>query len=187
LDSIFSGLITSKTRVRILMGLFMNPERRAYLRELASELAASPGQVKGELENLAEAGLLASERQGRQLYFRANTQHPLFPELHSMVRKALGMDRILDSIVERLGDLDAAFVLDDYAEGKDSGIIDLLLVGNPDERNLADLVRKTERYVERKIRTLVLTRDEYDRLKARLAARPQLPLWAAIHTSGAAP
>jgi len=177
LSSVFSGLITSKTRVRILMGLFLNPDRRAYLRELASEFASSPSQIKGELENLTEAGLLASERQGRQLYFRANPGHPLFPELHSMVRKALGMDRIVESIVGRLGDLEAAYVIDDYAEGRDTGIIDLVLVGRPDERNLTDLVRKTERYIERKIRTLVLTREEHEGMKTRLATRPQLPLW----------
>lgn len=177
MKTIFSGLITSKMRVRILMRLFLNPDRQAYLRELASEFGASSSQVREELRQLQQAGLLTSTKKGRQILYRANDTHPLFPELQSMVRKALGMDRILDSIIQRLGNLEQAWLLDDYAEGKDTGIIDLLLVGKVDERSLADIVRKTERYIGRKIRTLVLGRDEYRRLLPSLTERPQLLLW----------
>ncbi len=174
---LFSGLITSKTRIRILMRLFLNPEGNAYLRELADEFAVSPSQVKEELSQLSGAGLLESEKHGRQIHYRANTQHPLFPELHSMVHKALGMDRIIDSVIGRLGRLELAFLLDDYAEGKDTGIIDLGLVGDIDRANLIDLVGKTERYIGRKIRTLVLTPEEYERMYLVLKKRPLLPLW----------
>ena len=179
---LFSGLITSKTRIRILMRLFLNPEGNAYLRELAEEFAVSPSQVKEELSQLSGAGLLESEKQGRQIHYRANTRHPLFPELHSMVHKALGMDRIIDSVIERLGRLEFAFLLDDYAEGKDTGIIDLGLVGDIDQTNLVDLVGKTERYIGRKIRTLVLSPEEYARMRPVLKKRPMLPLWVSQET-----
>lgn len=175
--SLFSGLITSKLRVRILMRLFLNPSRQVYLRELASDFDASTGQVRDELLKLHQAGLLTSNRSGRQVMYRADTRHPLFPELQSMVRKALGMDRILESIVERLGNLERVLLLDDYAEGKDTGIIDLVLIGDIDQRNLGDIVAKTERYIGRKIRSLVLTQGEYAQMQERLADRPQLVLW----------
>ncbi len=87
------------------------------------------------------------------------------------------MDRILDSIIKRLGNLDSAYLIDDYAEGKDTGIIDLVLVGNIDQENLIDLVKKTERYIERKIRTLVLLPDEWKKLRVSQAKRPLLLLW----------
>lgn len=64
--NLFSGLITSKTRIRVLMRLFLNPQRTAYLRELASECGASPSQMRDELKQLGDAGLLVNERQGRQ-------------------------------------------------------------------------------------------------------------------------
>jgi DNA-binding MarR family transcriptional regulator len=143
---VFNGLITSKVRARILMRLFLNPDRNAYLRELAKEFEVSPSQIKEELDNLSEVGLLSKEKGGRQINYSANTRHSLFPELHSMVKKAMGMDRILESIVKRLGNLEQAYVIDDYAEGKDSGLIDLVLVGEVDRENLEDLVAKTERY-----------------------------------------
>lgn len=184
MESIFSGLITSKLRVRVLMRLFLNPERQAYLRELASEFNVSSSQVQEELRHLSAAQLLSSSRSGRQILYRANDAHPLFPELQSMVRKALGMDHIIDSILRRLGNLEEADLLDDYAEGKDTGIIDLLLIGDIDQSNLADIVGKAERYVGRKIRTLVLGRAEYERLKPALSGRPRLLLWSAGAAEG---
>lgn len=176
-QNIFSGLITSKTRVRILMRLFLNSANRAYLRELVAEFGASPSQVRDELQQLSDAGLLTSEREGRQVFYRANDQHALFPELNSMVRKALGMDRILDSIISRLGQLDKAILIDDYAEGKDTGLIDLVLVGCVNENNLRDLVTKVEAHIGRKIRTLVFTPAEFDTNQAVLSHRPRLTLW----------
>ena len=98
MKSIFSGLITSKTRIKILMRLFLNPKRQAYLRELADEFNASPSQVREELRQLNDAGFLESHKKGRQILYQANQKHSLFNELQSMVQKALGMDRILDSI-----------------------------------------------------------------------------------------
>lgn len=175
--TIFSGLITSKMRIRILMRLFLNPERNAYLRELADEFDASPSHIKEELDQLTSSNLLISKKNGRQVFFSANKKHPIFNELHSMVIKALGMDQILESIIKRLGNLEKAFLIDDYAEGKDSGIIDLVLVGDIDKGNLLDLAGKTEKYIDRKIRTLVLATDEFAQLRKTLLKRPFFLLW----------
>lgn len=174
---VFNGLITSKVRARILMRLFLNPNQNAYLRELAKEFEVSPSQIKEEFDNLSEAGLLNKEKGGRQINYSANTRHSLYPELHSMVKKAMGMDRILDSIVKRLGKLEMAFVVDDYAEGKDSGLIDLVLIGDIDRENLQDLVAKTERYIQRTIRTLVMSQKDFTRNKGIFQGRPMLMLW----------
>ncbi|NNE37482.1 MAG: winged helix-turn-helix transcriptional regulator [Gammaproteobacteria bacterium] len=177
--SIFDGLITSKMRVRILMRLFLNPDQKSYIRELADEMHASSSQVSEELKKLTATGLLQTEKTGRQINYQANQTHPLYPELHSMVKKSLGMDRILDSILERLGDLQAAYLLDDYAQGKDTGLVDLLLVGDIDRENLDDLVKKTEKYINRKIRTIVLNQDEYQGMHEVFKNKPRLLLWGA--------
>jgi hypothetical protein len=96
-----------------------------------------------------------------------------------MVSKVMGIDQVIDGIVYRLGDLEKAYLIDDYAEGKDTGIIDLLLVGNINQYHLNDLSRKTERYIKRKIRSLVVTRDEYNDLRPMLENRARLLLWEA--------
>jgi hypothetical protein len=69
--------------------------------------------------------------------------------------------------------------MDDYAEGKDTGIIDILLVGNVDQYHLNDLIRKTEKYVKRKIRSLVLSPSEYQEMLPNLIKRPQILIWKA--------
>jgi AraC-like DNA-binding protein len=177
MKTLFSGLITSKTRIKIIMRLFMNPTQHAYLRELADEFDASPSHIKEELEQLKAANLLQSKKNGRQILFSANQKHPIFNELQSMVQKALGMDKILESMIRRLGHLEKAILIDDYAEGKDTGIIDLVLVGDINPENLHDLKTKTEKYIDRKIRTLVLSNAEFENFNLQLSQRPFLLLW----------
>lgn len=174
----FSSLITSKTRVKILMRLFLNPREQAHLRKLSDEFDISPSLVREELQQLSKAGLIEGKRKGKQVNYQANTKHALFPELHSMVKKALGMDSVLESIIKRLGDLEQAILIDDYAEGKDTGLIDLVLVGDIDHTNLTDLVAKTERYIGRKIRTLVFTPSDFKQNQRILDGRPSLVLWS---------
>jgi predicted transcriptional regulator len=179
MNDLLSGIIASKTRIKLLTKFFFNPKTRSYLRELAKEFDVSTNAVREELNQLKKTQLLKSERNGRQVLYQANTDHPLFPELKSMVSKVMGIDQVLDGIVSRIGELERAYLMDDYAEGKDTGIIDLLLVGNIDQYHLNDLSRKTERYVKRKIRSLVLSREEYKELLPELEKRPRLLIWEA--------
>jgi hypothetical protein len=94
-----------------------------------------------------------------------------------MVAKVLGVDQVIDGIIKRLGDLERAYIIDDYAEGKDTGIVDILLVGDIDQYHLNDLSRKTERYIKRKIRSLVLNRKEYENFSDQLKSRPNILIW----------
>lgn len=175
--SMLSAVIPSRTRVQILVKLFLNPGVRAYLRSLATEFDVSPNAVRTELNNLRLHKVLVSERDGRTVYFRANIGHPLFPELSSMVRKITGIDDLVKSVVDRLGNLEAAYLIGDYARGVDSGIIDVALVGEIDKIQLEDFVAKTEAYIERKIRSLVLSQGEFDKLKDTKGFKPILKLW----------
>jgi DNA-binding transcriptional ArsR family regulator len=179
LDNLLSGLISSKTRVKLLMRLFLNPQTRCYLRELAKEFNVSTNAVREELNQLTQSHLLKSEKSGRNVFYSANTEHTLFPELKSMVTKVMGIDHVIDGIIHRLGNLEKAYLIDDYAEGKDSGIIDLVLLGDIDQYHLNDLSRKTERYLKRKIRTIVLSREEFENGLPELKTRPYFLIWDA--------
>jgi hypothetical protein len=179
MGDLLAGLIASKTRIKLLVRFFFNPETSSYLRELAKEFGVSTNAVREELNQLKKTDLLQSQKIGRQVRYSANAAHPLFPELKSMVAKVMGLDQVIDGIVNRLGDLERAYLIDDYAEGKDTGIIDLVLVGKIDEYHLNDLSRKTERYIKRKIRSLVVSRDEYEDLFAGQKSRPMVLIWEA--------
>jgi predicted DNA-binding protein YlxM (UPF0122 family) len=179
MDNLFTGIINSKTRVKLLTRFFFNPETRSYLRELANEFNVSTNSVREELNQLTKTKLLTSEKSGRQIYYKANPSHPLFPELKSMVGKVMGIDQVIDGIVNRLGNIESAYIIDDYAQGKDTGIIDLVFVGEINQNHLNDLIKKTEAYIKRKIRSLVLTQKEYNSLLPKLKTRPILLVWQA--------
>lgn len=170
-------MIPSRTRVDILVKLFLNPGLKAYLRQLAAEFHVSTNAVRTELNHLTDHKILVSERSGRNVYYSANTDHPLFPELFSMVRKIMGIDELVRSVVDRLGNVEAAYLVGDYARGIDTGIIDVVLVGDIDKVQLDDFALKTEAYIQRKIRSLVLTREEFQGLKEKNSFDPIMLLW----------
>lgn len=142
------------------------------MRELAKEFALSPNALKEELDSLSHAGYLEREQNGRSAYFRANTKHPFFPEISSIVRKTIGIDQLLDEVIASLGKLDAVYILDDYALGKDTGLIDLLVVGEVDRLRLDELARITESKISRKVRPFALTKKEFMTTKAVFLRRP---------------
>ena len=160
------------------MRFFLNPKARSYLRELAKEFNVSTNAVREELNQMTQTHLLKAEKNGRNVFYSANTEHTLFPELRSMVQKVMGIDQVVDSIVNRLGNLETAYLMGDYAEGKDTGIIDLVLVGDIDSFHLNDLTKKTERYIHRKIRTLVFKTDEFNSFADEFNKRPQMLIWS---------
>lgn len=165
----------------MLLKFFLNSHTSAYLREMAKEFGESTNSIRHELNNLTEAGYLVTREEGRSILYRANTDHPLFTEVKNLVHKYLGIDKILDNVIHkvlsRLGRLETAFIAGDYAEGRDSGIIDLVLVGELDQAYLQECVSKVEKMIHRKVRTLVLTPAEFEKTKSTLNPDKALLLW----------
>ncbi|MBX2898788.1 MAG: ArsR family transcriptional regulator [Cyclobacteriaceae bacterium] len=155
-------LITSKTRIRMLLKFFTNSASSAYLRGLAEEFGESTNSIRHELNNLSKAGYLISTEDGRTIQYRANTQHPLYPEIKSLVHKYLGVDKIIDAIVSKLGDLRAAYIVGDYAKGHDSGTIELLLIGELDKQYLEKLVSRAQSLINRTIKVSHLAEAEFE-------------------------
>jgi len=170
-------LITSKTRIKLLLKFFLNPETRAYLRELSSEFGESTNAIRVELNRLTEAKLLQKGSNGRMVMYNANTNHSLFKDIQNVVKKYIGIDKLAEELVSKLGDVRAAYVIGDYAKGKDSGLIDLVLVGNVDEDKLKEMTLKTENLIDRKIRTLVLESEGIKKLYKRLDIKHAICIW----------
>ena len=165
-------LFTSRTRINLLLKLFLNPEVSSYLRELAREFNLTPNALKEELDNLSATGYLEKEQRGNSIYYKANTKHPIFPEIHSIVKKHFGIDKILDRILNDLGKVDAVYALDDYANGRDSGLIDLLIVGTVDMDKIQGMKRSAEMEIKRKIRLMVMTAPEFAESREMILRRP---------------
>lgn len=172
-----STLITSKTRVRLLVKFFLNPTMKAYLRQLADEFGESTNSVRIELNRLTEAGLLESYAEGNTIMYQAKTSYPLFPELKKIVSKITGIDQIIEEVIQRLGSLHSAYLIGDYAKGIDSGTIEVVLVGeNVDEDYLKELTSKAEELINRKIKYLILNQVKLIEYKEK-AKSELLILW----------
>lgn len=155
------SLITSKTRIKLLLKFFLNSETRSYLRSLEAEFGESSNSIRVELNRLEHAGLLSAESEGNKKIFFANTAHPLFIDINNILKKFIGIDQIISQITTKIGDLQAAYVTGDFAIGKDANIIDLALVGYQLDRPYIDtLAEKAEKLISRRIKYIIVTREE---------------------------
>jgi DNA-binding MarR family transcriptional regulator len=175
--SVIESLITSKTRIKLLLKFFINPGTTAYLRSLAEELGESTNGVRIELDRLSEAGLLERSDNGRTKLYRANAKHPLFPEIRRIIAKHVGIDKLIDQVLAKLGKVESAYITGDYAQGKDTGIIDLVVVGDIDMAYFQSLVDKAEKLIRRKIRYLVLPGKEFPRVRDMLGLERAIIVW----------
>jgi len=171
------SLITSKTRIKLLLKFFINPSTKAYLRELAKEFDVSTNSIRLELNRLEKSNLLTSQAQGRTVQYQANTKNTLFKDIRSIALKYVGIDSLIENIISKLGDLRSAYIIGDYAQGADTGIIDVVLIGNIDKDILNQLVEKTEIIIHRKIKWLILEEEELKSLKDTLDISHALKVW----------
>ena len=146
-------LITSKTRIRILVKFFINVANNGYLRGLAEELNESTNSIRKELNNLLEAGYLERESVNNKIIYRANSKHPLFGVLQKIIRQHIGIDAMVEMILNRIGNIEKVIVIGDYANGKDTGVIEVILVGSDLNLQYIDqLAIKIESEIKRKIK-----------------------------------
>ena len=145
-------LITSKTRLRLLIKFFLNIANKGYLNSLANEFGESTNSVRKELNNLSDAGYLKKHNQNNKVIYEANSSHPLFKVIQKIVKKHLGIEEILETILKRIGDVKKIMILGDYAEGIDSGHIEILIVGDKvNEYYLKEITPKIEKKINRKV------------------------------------
>jgi len=151
-------LITSKTRIRLLVKFFVNAANKGHMRGLAEEFNESTNAIRKELNNLSEAGYLDKKIDRNRVDYTANTAHPLFGSLQNIVRKYLGLDTIVTTVLERMGDVRQVVVIGDYAEGRDSGTIEVIVVG-PDLHApyVEQLGPKVEALIGRKVKIALST------------------------------
>jgi len=144
-------LITSKTRVKLLLKFFLNSETKSYLRNLESEFGESTNAIRLELNKFEKAGMLQSEMEGNKKLYKANTNHPLYKDINNIVFKYVGLDWIVDHIVSKLGKLESVYLSGTFAKGIDSKQIDLVILGKVDEVYLKELCEKIGKKISRKI------------------------------------
>jgi len=162
------------------MRLFLNPGNRAHLRGLAEEFDESTNAVRLELNRFEDAGMILSETSGNKKLYQANSAHPLFRDLNNILLKYVGLDRIVETVISKMGSLTQVYLTGDYAKGSDSGIIDLIFVGEINKTYLVNLVAKAEKLVSKKIRYLTYSDEEWStKSEKELTSGKTILLWKA--------
>ena len=174
------ALITSKTRIKLLLKFFLNSKNTGYLRSLEPEFGESTNSIRIELNRFEAAGLLHSEFQDKKKIFRTNTHHPLFPELQNLLRKHIGLDEIFERVIKHLGKLEKVYLVGELAKGNDSDTIDLWFVGEElDEDYLKILIKKAKKFVKRGLCYKVLSNKELNKEAKSKRKNEILLLWEA--------
>ncbi len=155
-------LISSQTRLKLLLKFFLNSSTSSYLRDLESEFGESTNAIRLELNRFEQAGLLSSASMGNKKMFSANTLHPLFSDIHNIVLKHYGLDTIVEEIAHKLGGVLKVLLGGSFARGINSTVIDLLIIGSDIDKNyLLQLIEKAESMIRRKIRYIILSPSEF--------------------------
>lgn len=163
-QSMLEALISSKTRVKLLLKFFLNSKSEGYLRGLEQEFGESTNSIRLELNRFEEAGMLKTESSGNKKFFKANTEHPLFQEVHNILMKYIGVDKIIDKVVRRLGDVEQVYLVGSLSKGIDHKIIDLIFFGDIDKEYLVRLIDRVEEHLSRKIRYITYSIEEKDEI-----------------------
>ena len=146
------SLITSKTRIKLLVKFFISSANSGHLRGLATEFKESTNAIRKELNHLSEAGYLDKKEVSNKIDYKANTLHPMYKLLQQVVHKYLGLDTIVETILERMGNVEHIELLGDYAKGIDSGLIEINITGNAvNTEYTKSIIPKIEAIVNRKV------------------------------------
>jgi hypothetical protein len=172
------SLIISKTRIKLLLIFFLNSSTKAYLRGLETEFGESTNAIRLELNRFEQAGLLTSHSEGNRKYFSANKSHPLFPDIQSLMRKHLGIDQLVEQVIEHLGEVEKVYLTGAFARGQESADIEILLVGGDvDTAYLETLITKANKLIHKNILYSLMPTLQFDNYFASLGRENVLLLW----------
>jgi predicted nucleotidyltransferase len=157
-------LFTSKSRVKILEFLFLNPSGEFHLREISRQTGVSAPYVMREMANLVALGLVSKRSQGNLVLFRLNRDSVIVEELKRIFLKTESFGRFIRDSLGEVGDIRFALIYGSFAKGEEAEAsdIDLLVVGDVDERRMLDVVEKVEVRTGREVNYIAWTEDEFE-------------------------
>lgn len=157
--------LRSALRRKLLTFFYVNRTARVYVRQLAAALEADSTNLSRELARLAQEGLLRAETEGRQLYYSVNRDYPYLKPVFALLQGSVGIQPTFKHALESVPGIRSAWIYGSFAknEADAASDIDLLIVGKPDQAQLAAATRKAEKTLRREINYTVLTSKELKR------------------------
>jgi len=160
---LLNRLITSKTRLKLLIKFFISQANRGHLNGLANEMGESTNSIRKELNHLYDAGYLDKHKKNNKVVYNVNINHPLYNTLRQVVMKHLGLDDIVETVVNKMGSVNKIILVGDYARGFDSGKIEIFLLGEDlNTEYIEQLAPKIESVIDREVSFHLTSRFNYD-------------------------
>ena len=158
--------MSSRVRAEIFRLLFGLDEKELHLREMERQAGLSLGTIRQDLQKLVRLDLVTTRRDGNRLYYRANTEHPLYPTIRQMVLKTAGLVEILKSAIDREG-VEVAFVFGSLASSREKAAsdVDLMVIGTVGLRALSGWLSGISEQIGREINPHTMTVEEFGRRK----------------------
>ena len=140
----------------MLIKFFISAANNGYLNGLANEFNESTNSIRKELNNLSGAGYLLKSKENNRVIYNANTSHPMFEVLQKIVRQHLGLEEIVETVIERIGNVDQIALTGKYAKGIDSGIIEIIINGTDVNKDYLENIKpKIKKKIGREVSFLL--------------------------------
>lgn len=161
--SILSEILSSKVRAEVFRLLFGLNDKALHLREIERRSGFAIGSIQTEMKKLYKLNLVLKNRDGNRLYYRANRQHPIYSELHSLVVKTVGLIEVFKDALAGEPTIRSAFIFGSIAEGseKAESDIDLMVIGEIGLRSVSRLLQGLAEDFGREINPYILSPNEF--------------------------
>jgi predicted nucleotidyltransferase len=146
----------------ILKLFFKDPEKEYYFREIAKNINKEPSYCQKYLDNLVQDKILLDERRGNMRFFRLNRDHQLYEEIKSIISKTIGLENELKELVDKLDNVECAFVFGSIAKGTENNNsdVDLMLIGDINQNALTTEIGSLEGKIAREINYHIYSSQE---------------------------
>ena len=161
-----SDILSSRVRAEIFRLLFGLDEKEVHLREMERQASLSLGTIRQDLQKLVKLDLVMTRRDGNRLYYRANTEHPLYPDIRKLVLKTAGLVEVFKSVLDREG-VEVAFVFGSLASSREKAAsdVDLMVIGAAGLRSLSSWLAGASEQIGREVNPHTMTMEEFRRRK----------------------
>ncbi len=167
--SLLSNILSSRTRAGIFSALFGLGARELHAREISRQTGVTLATVQQELKRLVELDLITRRKDGNRVYFQANTQHPLFPEIQNITVKTSGIVPLLREALESVAaEISFAFIFGSVARSAEQAHsdVDIMIIGTVGLRKISTLIVPVCQKLEREINPHTMTAETFSaRLK----------------------
>lgn len=172
-DNPLISLFASRTLVRVLSVLLLNPKRAYYQQELVGLTGSSLRPLQLALDKLTEADLVSKKLVGKHAYYQVVAAHPVYPDLRSLFEKTFALADVIREAIEPLTEhIEAAFIYGSVARGGERAAsdVDVLIVGKVGRKDVARFLASVEEKLDREVNVTL-----YDKNRIRTAAREGNP------------